>query len=119
MVLKNKAPFINCISKVNGVKTDNVEDLDVAMPTHNLLEYSKNYRKTAGSLWNYYRDDPNSGVNTSITNSFRGSKSFDYKTNFIEDEVKHNHLTKSDVKINCCTIKTFEQFWEKFKYTIE
>ena len=59
MVLKNKAPFINCISKVNGVKTDNVEDLDVAMPTHNLLEYSKNYRKTAGSLWNYYRDETN------------------------------------------------------------
>ena len=69
------------------------------MPTHNLLEYSKNYRKTAGSLWNYYRDDPNSGVNTSITNSIRGSKSFDYKTNYIEDEVTHNHLTKSDVKI--------------------
>ena len=24
---------------------------------HNLLEYSKNYRKTTGSLWNYYRDE--------------------------------------------------------------
>ena len=26
---------------------------------YNLLEYSKNYRKTTGSLWNYYRDEPN------------------------------------------------------------
>ena len=26
---------------------------------YNLVEYSKNYRKTAGSLWNYYRDEPN------------------------------------------------------------
>ena len=29
---KNNAPFINCISKINGVKIDNAEDLDVAMP---------------------------------------------------------------------------------------
>ena len=42
---KNNAPFINCISKINGVKIDNAEDLDVAMPTYNLLEYSKKYKK--------------------------------------------------------------------------
>ena len=30
------------------------------MPMYNLLEYSKNYGKTTGSLWNYYRDQPNS-----------------------------------------------------------
>ena len=27
------------------------------MPVHNLVEYSKNYRKTIGSLWNYYRNE--------------------------------------------------------------
>ena len=43
LAFKNSAPFINCISKINGVKIDNVEDLDVVMPTYNLLEYSKNY----------------------------------------------------------------------------
>ena len=37
---KNNAPFINCISKVNGIKIDNAEDLDVVMPMYNLLEYS-------------------------------------------------------------------------------
>ena len=42
-------------SKINGVKIDNAEDLDVVK-----LEYSKNCRKTTGSLWNYYRDQPNS-----------------------------------------------------------
>ena len=26
LVFKNNAPFINCISKINGVKNDNVED---------------------------------------------------------------------------------------------
>ena len=47
---KNNAPFINCISKFNGVKIDNAEDLDVVMLMYNLLEHSKNYRKTTGSL---------------------------------------------------------------------
>ena len=57
LVFKNNAPFINCISKINGVKIDNAEDLDVEMPKYNLLEYSKNDKKTTGSLWNYYRDE--------------------------------------------------------------
>ena len=41
---KNNTPFINCISKINGVKTDNAEYLDVVIPMYNLLEYSKNYK---------------------------------------------------------------------------
>ena len=69
--LKNNAPFINCI--INGVKIDNVEDLDVVMPMHNLLEYSKNHRKTTGRLWNYYKDEP---INPLSSNS----ESFKYKT---------------------------------------
>ena len=51
LVFKINAPFINCILKINGVKTDNAEDLDVVMPMNNLLEYTKNYRKLTGSLW--------------------------------------------------------------------
>ena len=62
LVFKNNTPFINCISKINGVKIDNEEDLDVIMPMYNILEYSKNYKKATGSLWNYYRDEPNSSV---------------------------------------------------------
>ena len=50
IAFKNNAPFINCISKTNDVKTDNAEDLDVVTPMYNLLEYSKNYRKTTESL---------------------------------------------------------------------
>ena len=53
------APFTNCISKIINVLIDNSEDLDVVSPIYNLLEYIKNYRKTTGSLWNYYRDEPN------------------------------------------------------------
>ena len=70
---KNNAPFINCISKINGVKIDNAEDLDVVMPMYNSLEYSTNYRKTTGSLWNYYRDEPSNPLSSN-------SESFTYKT---------------------------------------
>ena len=35
------------------------------MPMYNLLQYSKNYRKTTGSLWNYYRDKPNDPITNS------------------------------------------------------
>ena len=62
LVFKNNAPFINCILKINGGKIDNAEDLDAVMPMYNLLEYSKNYRKTKGSLCNYYRDEPSSTI---------------------------------------------------------
>ena len=57
LAFKNNAPFISCISKINGALIENAEDLDVVMPIYNLLEYTKNYSKTFGSLWNYYRDE--------------------------------------------------------------
>ena len=53
LAFKNNAPFINCTSKINVIKIDNAEALDVVIPMYNLLEYSKNYRKTTCSLWNY------------------------------------------------------------------
>ena len=32
------------------------------MPLYNLLEYSDNYEKTSGSLWQYYRNEPNDNL---------------------------------------------------------
>ena len=73
IIFKNNAPFINCISKINGTKIDNAEDLDVVMPMYNLFEYIKKYEKTTGSLWNYYRDEPSDPLSSN-------SESFKYKT---------------------------------------
>ena len=50
LAFKNNAPFISCISKINNTLIDNAEDLDIVMLRYSLLEYSKNYRKTTGSL---------------------------------------------------------------------
>ena len=72
MVFKNNAPFINCSSKINCAKIEKAENLDV-MSMYNLLEYGKNYKKTTGSLWNYYRDEPSNPLSSN-------SESFKYKT---------------------------------------
>ena len=79
--LKNNAPFISCVTKINGELVENAEDLDVVMPMYNLIEYSKNYRKTNGSLHNYYRDEPNnvSVVDDGINYSMLNSASYNYK----------------------------------------
>ena len=49
---KSNSPFRSCISKINNTLIDNAEDFDTVMPMYNLLEYSKSYSITSGSLWN-------------------------------------------------------------------
>ena len=56
VVFKNCAPFTNYISEINNTQIDNAKDIDVVMPMYNLIEYSNDYSKTSGSLWQYYRD---------------------------------------------------------------
>ena len=81
LAFKNDAAFISCILKINNMLIDNAEDLDVAMPMYNLIEYSKNYRKTTGSLWNYYRDELTDDRNNNFPNkNLNNSELFKYKT---------------------------------------
>ena len=84
LILKNNAPFVSCISKINNTLINNAEDLDIVMTMYNLLEYGKNCKKTKGRFWNYYRDEQNEesigGGNGAIKHSIRNLKSFEYKT---------------------------------------
>ena len=41
LTLKNNAPFVSCISKINSKLVENAEDLDIVMSMYNLLEYRK------------------------------------------------------------------------------
>ena len=57
---------------------------------YSLLYYSKNFRKTAGSFWNYYPDMPKSGHDNNanlrlirIIYPIKDSESFNYKTKLI------------------------------------
>ena len=111
MLKSDLCNFINCISKINGIKIDNAEDLDVVMPMYNLLKYSKNYRTTTGNLWNYYRDEP--------SDLSSDSESFKYKTSITgntynvgdgEDGYDVTKVGKSGTEV-VIPLKHLSNFW--------
>ena len=58
VIFKNCAPFTNCRSEINNTQIDNAKDIDIVMPMYNLIEYSDNYAKATGRLWQYCKDIP-------------------------------------------------------------
>ena len=84
LTLKNNAPIVSCITRINGELIEDADDLDIVMPMYNLLEYSKNYRKTIGSLYNYYRDELTNDNNNNFSNrNVVNSNAFKYKNKII------------------------------------
>ena len=59
VIFINCAPFTDCINEINYNQLDNAKDVDAVLLMYNLREYSDNYSKTSGNLWQYYRDEPN------------------------------------------------------------
>ena len=87
------------------------------MLMYTLLEYRKNYSETSGSLWNYYRDEPN---NTPANNynayPVTNSKSFKYKSSIIGKTVSKNNDNNNmieNVEI-VVPLKHFSNFWRTF-----
>ena len=78
VVFKNCAPFTNCISEIINTQVDNAKDIDIVMPMYNSIEYSDNYGKTSGSLWQYYRHEPN--YNLANSESFKSKVKITGKT---------------------------------------
>ena len=84
VILKNNAAFVSCITRINGELIEDADDLDIAMPMYNLLEYSKNYRKTIGPLYSYYRDELTNDQNDNFANiNVINSEVFKYKNKII------------------------------------
>ena len=121
LILKNDAPFISCMTKINNEFIEDADDLDIVKPMYNLLEYSKNYRKTIDSLYNYYRDElsddnnPNNFPNTNVVNS----SAFEYKNKITGNTYDvaasaagHdvNRVGKQDVEL-AIPLKYLGSFW--------
>ena len=81
LILKSNAPFVASITRINGELIEDADYLDIVIPMYNLLEYSKNYRKTIGSLYNYYRDELTNDVNDNNFDNRNvvNSEAFKYK----------------------------------------
>ena len=103
VVFKNCAPFINCISEINNTQISNAKDIDIVMPMYNLIEYSDNYAKTTGSLWQYFRDEP-----VDDDDNIDDSKSFNFKTKITGKTP--NDDNEKDVEI-IFLLKYLSNFW--------
>ena len=62
VIFKHCTPFTKCTRIINNTDIDNTQDIDIVMPMYTFIEYSDNYSKTSGSLWRYYKDDPNDNI---------------------------------------------------------
>ena len=96
------------------------------MPVCNLLEYFKNYKKTTGRLWHYYRDEPHNpplndddppAVNYNadpITNpeSFKYKNSITGKTSNANQENGENTVQgNTKIKKIVVPLKYLSNFW--------
>ena len=117
LILKNNVPFVSCITRINGELIEDADDLDIVMPMYNLLEYSKNYRKTIGSLYNYYRDElsgnANNNDNTVSSDTFRYKNKITGNTYNVaagaEDYTANKNGT-NDIKL-AIPLKYLGNFW--------
>ena len=76
VIFKNYAPFINCISEIKHTQIDNAKDIYIVMPMYDLVEYSDDYSKTSGTLWQYHKDIPAVNINDEIV-EFNGAGATD------------------------------------------
>ena len=109
VIFKNCPSFTNCISEINNTQIDNAKDIDIIMPMYNLIEYSDNYAKTTGSLWQYCKDIPARDANN-IIEEFTGGNttdSFNFKAK-ITGQTGNNG--RKDVEI-MVPLKYLSNFW--------
>ena len=89
------------------IQIDNTASINIIMPMYNLMDYSDNFSRTSGSLWQYYRDEPDLTDNGGIKNFHVGDNnraSFKFKqkitgvtaaggTKYVEIMVPLNYLS--------------------------
>ena len=74
------------------------------MRTYNLIEYSNNYSKTSGSLWQYYKDVPN--------NNISNSESFKFKMKITGKSLAAGNTKKVEIIV---PLKYLNNFWRTLK----
>ena len=116
VIFKNYAPFTNYISETNNTQIDNAKDIDIVMPMYSLIEYSDNYAKTTGSLWQYCKDIPVLNANDEITHfaDANTTDSFNFKVKITGQT--GNGGTK-DVEI-MVPLKYLSNFWRTLEMSL-
>ena len=109
VIIKNCAPFTNCISEINNTQIDNAKDIDIVMSMYNLIEYSDNYAKRTGSLWQYSKDIPARNDNNEIVVFERNNltDSFNFKVKFT-GQTGNNGTKDAEIMV---PLKYLSNFW--------
>ena len=98
LALKNCVPFTKCDLEINDEHVDTAENLDIAMPMYNLIEYSDNYQDSSATLYQYKRDEPTE--DDAVANlTADNSSSFKYKVSLLGDPVLDGNITERTVKV--------------------
>ena len=74
------------------------------MPMYSLIEYSDNYSKTSGSLWQYYKDDPNDNITQ--------SESFKFKIKITGKTPAAGNTKNVEIAVS---LKYLSNFWRTFE----
>ena len=100
VTFKNCAPFTKYISRINNTDIDTDQDIDIVMSMYNLIEYSDNYSTTSGSLWQYYKDEPN--------NNLADSESFKSKVKITENTPADDYVKNVEIIV---PLKYLSNIW--------
>ena len=117
LIFKNCALFTNCISEINNTQVDNAKDIDIVMTMYNLIEYSDNYSKTSGSLWQYCKNIPAVDNNNYAVVNFAEN----YVTDSLNFKVKMTGQTGDDGIKNVeimVPLKYLSNFWRALEMSL-
>ena len=116
VIFKNCAPFTNFRSKINNSEIDNAQHINIVMPMYNLIEYSDNYSKTSGNLWQYCKEIPAVNDDGDIVhcNGTNATDSFSFTTKTTVQTAANNNngniAGRVDVEI-MVPLKYLSNFW--------
>ena len=110
IIFKNCAPFTDCIRKINNTQVYNVKDIHIVMLMYNLIEYSDNYSKTSGSLWQYCKEIPAVNDDGDIVdfNGANATDSFNFKAKITGQTDDDGEINNVEIMV---PLKYLSNFW--------
>ena len=116
LALKNCAPFTKCHLEINDEHVDTAENLDIAMPIYNLIEYSDNYQDSSATLYQYKRDEPPED-NVIDDLAANNSSSFKYKISLLGVRNVAGGIVRLNVKI-VIPLKLLSSFFRSLEMSL-
>ena len=110
VIFKNCTQFTDCIFEIKNTQVDNAKQIDIVMPMYNLIEYSNNYSKTSGCLWQNYKDIPavDDGCDIVGLNGANATYSFNFKTKITGQTDNNGEINNVEIMV---PLKYLGNFW--------